>query len=525
MSKKLSTHSLDVPSPAPLWQNLNRKIRLAWQTTPFYNLTLMGKAPHLLSIVPTDPWPGDVNHGRLLLDGKMITESVTLDLADLWKNKKLKKSCQRFVHGFSWIRDLRAVGDNSARRLTRQLIQNWIQENQNWRSIAWRPEILGVRLANWIGLYDFFCASADDSFRTLFMKSIARQARHLWRNWPDASTFLERLEALKGLIFATVTLSEKRSRLPRILTKLETEIQSQVLPDGGHISRQACAQLTMLRDLIDIRALLKNISYDIPETIQQTIDKMAPIVRLFRHGDGELSTFGQSTSPMPAVIDMVLSLADVRGKPPSRAEVMGYERCVAKNGLILINTGGYLPNCTIAHQEDKGTGILNFEWSVGRERLVLQGDVVLRSVTGDVITADLKPSKGQIQVGRKTQDGHTLINTSFEKKKFTHNRQFYLAANSGDFRAEDILETTMDCLYAVRFILRPGLTAHMAPNGKSILLKTSSGQNWRFIASGYDELICDPLFDQPDTKVILLIGELPENTSKKLRWTFKNDDF
>lgn len=517
-SLKLST-----PPSTPItpWKNLNSHVRLLLQSNPLYGLSLLGKAPRSLTIIPTDPWPGDPLHGQLILEGKIRVNQSILDLNEFWTMKKGQKLDFLQLHTFDWIRDLRAVGDNASRRLTRQLILAWISRNQNWRLSSWRPEIIGRRLANWISLYDFFCSSADDAFRDIFFKSLVRQSRHLNRCWTDEPTSFQRLRALKGLIFASITILEKQKRLPKLLKKLETEICEQILPDGGHKSRLPAAQAMVLWDLIDLRSLLKAIKYDVPKVLQDAIDKMAPIVRLFRHGDGGLSSFGGISPLSSNTIDMILSLSDVRGKPPAKASLIGYERCVTKNSLALVNTGGPLESIFDTLM-DHGTGILDFEWSTGRERLIVQGDLVLRSAEGTSLRLHSSVCQDALKVFRKTIDGHALLDAHYRSHSFNHDRQLYLAANRGDFRGEDTIETPTSGLFAIRFILSPGIQTELSSNGKTAVLKSPSGQVWRCLAQGHQEIICDYL-PEVETSLILLLGTLQPQKSQTLRWAFKTD--
>ena len=69
------------------------------------------------------------------------------------------------LHGFDWLRDLRAVGGDAARRRARDLVGDWIERQTSWQEIAWRPDVLATRLHAWLGQHDFFCASADDLYR------------------------------------------------------------------------------------------------------------------------------------------------------------------------------------------------------------------------------------------------------------------------------------------------------------------------------------------------------------------------
>jgi uncharacterized heparinase superfamily protein len=514
--------------------NIWRFFRQVWRNSILYRFTLMGGVtPKHLTVMPTDPWPGDLYAGKLLLEGKFMISNQVIPMTDLWMPKKIDPYALADLHGFTWLRDLRAQGDNSARRLARQLIANWIDRNQDWRLYPWQVGITGHRVANWIGLYDFFCSSADDSFRGLFFREIARQVRHLTYSWADAPTSLERLFALKGIIYSMITFPGENNQLTALLLQLEKEIQAQILSDGGHVSRCPQTHLIVLRDLIDIRAMLRLTHYEIPSFLQEYISKMAPIVRLFRHGDGELASFGKGPYVPSPVIDMVLSLADVRGRPPERALALGFERCVNKNSLVLLNVGAGTTNAQSVAQSmdlEEGTGSLNFEWSVGRNRLVIQGDLLLQTHEGMHFQVPERVDPASLQLHRAYQEGHAFLDAAFsDALSFSHRRQLYLTGDKLNLRGEDIIQAHCEAIYGIRFVLAPeieatftsgkrGVMIRLPINGKST--KNQEGHQWRLIVSGVEEILCEPY---ATSQAILLLGHTKPGQPTSVQWAFYQD--
>ncbi len=88
---------------------------------------------------------------------------------------------------------------------------------------------------------------------------------------------------------------------------LEAQILRDVLADGGHVSRSPAVQLSLLRDLTDIRAALLDARQEVPESHQTAIDRMAPMLRFFRHGDGGLALFNGSDEDEGWLIDVALT--------------------------------------------------------------------------------------------------------------------------------------------------------------------------------------------------------------------------
>jgi uncharacterized heparinase superfamily protein len=274
--------------------------------------------------------------------------------------------------------------------------------------------------------------------------------------------------------------------------------------------------------LIDLRSLLRTASLPTPQSVQRAINKMAPLVRLFRHGDGGLVSFDGPSPFSPNLIDMILSLADVRGKPPARAGSMGYERCVSKSGLLLFNAapiaGDPLPK-TI----EPGTGILNFEWSIGRERIITQGDMVLQTARGSYIKAEA--TEPTLFVRRKTHENNIFVEATYHTPQtlypFLHRRQLYLNGDIADVRGEDHFEVGEDSVFAIRFILSPHLSPYLSSNGKSVVIRLADGRIIKLSAAGHEQMVILSLPDHRESPCVLILGKLLDRKNASIKWAFR----
>eukprot|EP01037_Dinobryon_pediforme_P016770 gene16770-16950_t len=193
---------------------------------------------------------------------------------------------------------------------------------------------------------------------------------------------------------------------------------------------------------------------------------MAPLVRLFRHGDGGLASFMGNNNPYnmgigtndisPGSVDMALSLADVRGRPPGRAPHIGFERCVSKAGLVLLNVKPSLYDLpSFMRSEEPGINILDFEWSSGRQRIVSRSDAVIQLADHSWLQIKDVDSNQPI-VKRHNKDKNGYIEVELEKTiydlTYHHKRQLYLAPEEGDFRGHDTFTLSKSSMGAIRFI-------------------------------------------------------------------------
>ncbi len=483
---------------------------------PFYFLTLLGRSPAPLSLTPPYPWPGNASRGNAILHGEFSFAGETVSSGEnLWSPPGVSEACLEEIHGFAWINDLHAIGSDAARRSARALVADWINTHKRWSPIAWRADLTGVRIAAWLGRHDFFCASADEDFRARFFASLYRQTRHLSRVAAWETRGAGKILAIKGLIYTGLCLPDGQRYLAKGLKLLDKEIARQILADGGHYERSPQLQLAVLQHFIDIRATFIAAQREVPAALQSAIDRMAPMLRFFRHGDGGLVLFNDSTEGERWLLDMVLTRADAQGKPLTSSPHSGFQRLNANRTLVIMESGAAVRGVPETHTH---AGTLSFEMSIGKERLIVNcGAHVAGNSTwwraqrttaahstltlGDTSSTEFSKNG---RLGRRPENvtcrrdengGNIWIEASHDGYEeifnIIHRRRLYLAAGGEDFRGEDVLIATADASsftanrpFTVRFHLHPGVRASLLHNRSAVLLRLPSGQGWRLRASG-----------------------------------------
>ena len=125
--------------------------------TRLYGLVLGGSLRGQLRNIQQDSWPSVTWNTRNLSAGLYQVSGATLTIAEVLKVLSAPKMDQATVclHTFDFLRDLQALGDNNSRRLARQCISHWLENNSQWskkpwRRASWNLDILGYRLCNWL---------------------------------------------------------------------------------------------------------------------------------------------------------------------------------------------------------------------------------------------------------------------------------------------------------------------------------------------------------------------------------------
>ncbi len=479
--------------------------------SPIYGISLGGSAPDDLALVPPDPWPGDAVRGGAILRGEFCfaDETVKGDRV-AWQAVGTGDAWRTSLNGFEWLKDLRAVGGDGARRRARALIEDWIDHHDQWHEHGWRPDVLGRRLYAWLGQHDFFCASANDAFRKRCFASITRQARHLSRTLPHGVAGEGRFAAIKALAAAGLCVHGHQSWAQQALELLDDDLAAQILPDGGHASRNPATLMEVLRHLVDLRGVLLAARYDVPQALHGAIERAAPMLRMMRHGDGGLALFNGAGEEQGAAIDMLLAQADARGRTPASAPNTGFERLIAGRTMVVMDVGAP------ADEETAHAGTLSLEVSVGRARLIVNSGarpgvrepwataqrataahstLIVDDTNSTELTKTGAARRTPRHVGCRREEavGNLWLDAAHDGYEanfgLEHRRRLYLSADGDDLRGEDILtrigdDTLRGRQFVIRFHLHPDVKASLAGDGNVVVLALPGGSVWRLRAAG-----------------------------------------
>ena len=528
--------------------------RDAWRALaagPLYRHTLLGPVPGDLRFRLNERWPGDPGRGGAILAGNIeLAGEVVRNPMPVWFPAGAGPGWLAEWHGFGWLDDVIGVG-SAARDPARALVQSWLAENAAWHPLAWRSDVVATRVFAWIVHFEEIAGrEVDRTLRRAMLASIAAQVRHLARTAAWELAGAARLRALKGLIGGLAVLGGSEKRVARALRALERELPVQIQPDGGHRSRSPSVQLAVLRDLIDIRAALRIAHLEVPSAVQQAIERMAPMLRFFRHGDLRLALFNDSVEEDAVIVDLALARSETRGHPPMQAPHAGFQRLQAGQSLVLVDTGK--PPAR-GFDEAAHAGTLSFELSHGRERIIVncggyRGSKpawrrVARSsaahsvlVVGDTNSTEIHPdgSLGRVPASvrceRAEEGGHQWIAASHDgyRPRFglAYSRELYLAADGDDLRGEDKLTGRAGVSFAVRFHLHPAVEASLIENGGGALLRLPSGAAWRLRAAGAQASLGESIYlgsgDLRKTQQVVLSG-MTGPSGATVRWALRRE--
>ncbi|MGD0193096.1 MAG: heparinase II/III family protein [Rhizomicrobium sp.] len=498
-----------------------RPFRVAWRRSWLYRRLLKGKMPDRILFHPFDGLPRRLEEADLLLKGRFRfgQETVEVKEGSVFDKPAPSDSWSKALHGFAWLPPLSAAGGEPSRILATNLISQWIRRNARYAEPAWSADVMAERLLLLFAHGRFVTANSDVMWRSKLLVSLREQSRLLARSFDEAPEGLPRLSAAVAHVLSGACLNDSAKRLETGLAHLEEQIVRQILPDGGHITRSPEALLHAYRLTVMAVDALTATDRQVPASIRSAHDRMAPMLRFFRHGDGGLALFNGGSECDRRMIEALLARDDIHGQPFQHAPHSGYQRMIAGKTLAIMDCGSPPPGefSLRAH-----AGCLAFELSSGPQRIVvncgdgngsLTWESALRSTAAHstVTLADtsvatvLQPGLALGLLGARLLGGSVRVETTREEisqgcrvdarhngylKPFgvTHERSLSLSPRGNALSGVDrllpaVTGSRRDSVpYAVRFHIHPDV--RVSPSqGTGFILKLPGGEGWRFRCS------------------------------------------
>ena len=526
---------------------------------------LPGRGPRLL-IAPQDLRTADptraaeIYGGRFAFAGKVVvcdgrSPFEMIEPSDEWGEVLLS---------FGWLRHLRAADSAVTRANARALVDEWIGLQRSWKGPGWQPEILSRRIISWLTQATLILDDADERFYRRFLRSLEKQVKFLGSIAGDAHSGVPRLQAYAALTYAALCMSSQSRNIRRATKQLVTELDRQILPDGGHIGRNPGALIELLLDLLPLGQAFSARNIAPPPQLINAIDRMMPMLRFFRHGDGMFALFNGMGPTPPDLVATLIAYDDARGTPVHNAVHSGYQRVEAHNTTLLMDTG-HIPPLDLS--SEAAAGCLSFELSAKAQRIVVNcglpnnarenwrdfsrstqahSTVTFNDASSCLFATDgpnrrqfgvpMRNGPHQVRIERGTDaDGAVTISASHDgyasRFNVIHQRVLTLHSDGERMDGEDaFISTKGDVIpakvpdeFTVRFHLHPAIKATRVADSHGALLVMPNRDVWTFHA--HEDLIEieDGVYlggqDGPRrTFQIVIRGQARQ--APRLRWSF-----
>ena len=503
----------------------------------------------------------EIYAGRFVFAGKI----VTCHGRSIFDLEPPSEDWQVALLGFGWLRHLRAADTALTRANARSLVDDWISNPAHKRMLGRRADVLARRVISLLSQAPLVLGDTDGKFYRRYLRGLTREIRYLRYTMLDIPDGVPRLQVLIALCYASLCLANQARHIRAATRRLSDELQRQILPDGGHISRNPGALIELLIDLLPLRQTFAARNIAPPPALLNAIDRMMPMLRFFRHSEGTFAHFnGMGATPAELLLTL-LAYDEIHGAPLSNAPHSAYQRLEAGGGVLIMDTGRAPP---IEMSLEAHAGFLSFEFSTPKGCLMVvncgmpqtaredwrpfaRGTPAHSTVTfNDTSSARFveTPAFRRVLGGSPMLGGPSNVAVTREDRAdgivlraahdgyadrygILHERTILLAADGGRFEGEDMflaadgsseLRASQD-RFALRFHLHPSVKATRLTDGHGVMLMTANKEVWTFTA--------------PDARVeledsVYLAGTGPRRTSqlvirghassmRRVLWTFQ----
>lgn len=519
-AEKTPTPGGQITDDAALWRRLRGVIGEDFKATPIYRTKLAGPTPepfriHLKDFAPPNAARAEALAARRWRYGQ---ERLILEPGQYpWAIPAPSRHFADRLHRFDWLPHLASNQDQQ--EWARELVDNWCDEFGRLNPFTWRLGATADRVWNWLRtgatLFDVGDQDKCETRRAV----LARQVRHLRASLGANPDSQARWRGAFVLVAAALIYGDSEQRLDEAVARLDMEMTAQILPDGGHVSRNPENLLLALLDVVTIQDLFERAKSTPPEFLSKWIRRMAPMLAFFVADDGRLVPFNGGGESRPELVKAALDAADQPQRRFMFAMKSGFQKLVASDTKLLLDAGAGpdQPFGDFAH-----AGCLSFDLHDGPTRIVTScggsRDVRPRWQEGVRSSkAHSSLSLAGLEIGEwrtnaetrldyvegpdgiaakrleeETRDVWLEVQHGGWRERFglIHKRRLFITADGLRLAGEDTLvrpisqgkaEDRTPIPFELRFHLHPDIRAEMS--GDAIRLIPERGRVWRFRTS------------------------------------------
>lgn len=517
---------------------LERSSRLALSrilyASPF-RWRLSPSAVSNLTIVPQDLRTADPSFAHEIELGQFGLAGTVVHLNDLspFEIKPPNEAWARALHGFGWLRHLEAAGTQEARDTATRLAVEWTIRYRHGSGLAWHPDVMSRRVISWLSHAGFLLDGTDARLYDAITRSLAAQAVTLSTSWRDAPSGTSRLQSLTALLLMQLCVAGQERYIPSTERAFLKELKSEILPDGGHISRNPAVLIDLILDLLPLKQCFLSREYELPAEFGDILQRMISMLRLMRLGDGKLSRFNGVSTPPMAGLATILGYDNEPDKLIRHAADSHYMRLERDTTVVLSDVGGAPPLKAAAQAH---AGCLSLEMSSARCALFVNCGApaapdahwlpTARATAshstlclGDQSSAALMQNpKLEQQLGAQPLVGPNLVEASLEEHGeslelhalhggylgafgLVHRRSLVLQASGRRLLGVDRIEghkvkvrLRKDVPFAIHFHLHPDVACRKGAETDGIELTLMNGHRWLLTAEGADLSVEDSTY-------------------------------
>ena len=515
------------PSSLSTFGKAKRDLALGLKRSPLFSWRYDNRDVSQLLLVPRDLRTADPSLSIELDMGQfgLAGATVLLDGGSPFQVTPPNLAWEKELHGFGWLRNLRAARTERALSQSIDLTEEWLETYKSLKGLPYEPDVAARRLISWFSYSNFLLHEADEQRYVRLLQSIDDHMRHLSMTSPHAADGMPRLLPLIALVYAGLCVANQESFAQAQIKALCAELDRQILPDGGHISRDNSVLASILLDLLPLKQCFVTLNQTPPKQLVAAINRMLPMIHYMRLGDGLMSRFNGAGTTLPDTLSTAMAYDDVSNAPLVAAPYSKYFR-LERGNVVVIMDGGKPPALSLSGKAH--AGCLSFEMSSGTcpmivncgaappafskmatnaRATVAHSTLTINNRSSATFIHDPKTKTSELPSlleGPATVQGHfdhdsdayKIVGSHdgyLDRFGLVHHRLISISKDGYIVTGEDWIEAPQGVKqveaglgwpYAAHFHIHPDVLTTRASDGKSLTLTLPDSQSWKFYAGG-----------------------------------------
>lgn len=526
-------------------------IKYYYLKTNFYNYKISKNIPTKYLYRPS---PHIIN--CLIYFNKKKIKIEKLSLNSIWKIDPKKNIEFSNLHNFLWLTTLDI---KTSKTVTQNLIENWIDNNQNFNKQTWKIDILSKRIIAWISNLNLTLNLSNSPYKEKFTLSIAKQANHLFNSIKNEKSYENKIMGCASLILISLVFNEYKKYFNSSLEILQKIIKINFNNEGFPKSRNPQELLECLKYFVIIREWIKESQNQIPEFINKIVYECGNSFMFINQRNTKLPLFNGATEidnqEFKAYLKntnyafkrntvekggytilgskKILLIMDVGSSPEKKFS--GKYQCgclsfeiISGDEKIICNSGFYFKNKNKLNIISRSTAAHSTLYINNNSSCTIKNNYFFNNNYNTELLTSLKIKSKKINI-EKDFDQVVASHDGYKKKYgFIHERKIKFIKDKKIFFGSDLLiaqKKIKKINFAIRFHIYPGIKMVKTQESNSILLKSNNGDGWRFNCSNYKIFIENGLYLGDKNKLKknenIYIPGITKDDNQLIEWSFE----
>tara|TARA_B100000965_G_C19594910_1_gene759692 strand:+ start:682 stop:2313 length:1632 start_codon:yes stop_codon:yes gene_type:complete len=489
-----------------LYQFLNQ-IRKIYLNSPIYNKKISSVDDKVIIFKPSQS-----TLNCLIKLNKKKNKIEDFSLNSVWKDStNLNKKNFKNLHSFFWLFSLDL---KSSKKITQNIITNWIDENHKYKQIIWDLDILSKRIIAWISNSKLTYENSETTYKLYFNSLIKKQTNHLINEIKRSEKLDDKIIGSTAIILVGLTYGDEyylRFGVDLLKKILNFSLDTSSFPKSRNIR-----QLTFyLKHLIVIRELLKESQTNIPDFLDEAVFYIGKSYNLLCGNKKKGILFNGNFEDSNKEFDDYLNFHKYKFKDDAN-EAGGYVVLKNKQSFLSIDIGK-APEKKFS--KDYQAGLFSFEFNYLGEKIITNSGYFqnykhqLNIISKSTAThSTLVLNSTSIVNFDRDKYGHMLVSKNFKvfNKEIKSEKNFWLIKASHDAYSKSNgviherkiqyfpesyklsgcdklikIKNFKSCNFELRFHLLPDIKLTKLLNNESILIECNNA-GWKFTCKNHN---------------------------------------